>query len=941
MLFILLRKINKNKWMILCLLLGLVLSIGIVSSIPMYSRSILQRVLAMGIENLKVKGSVYPGAYYVNTANAFPNQIGAGEKTQAEAKANIKRMTENPQPEGLAKELNLPIKSSKITLTAPEFTVLNSGENVKYESRPQATIKTIKDFQNHIKIINGRMSSNTKNQNGEYEVIVSEYAYNNLRLKLDVPYSVNYRPEESSAFGRPFLVRITGIYSYKDPEDTYFDSGVWYNPESFIMDYDLYVNEWMQKEDSYISGIGWYFALDYKKINDLNFESIRKKVEDQRIALNRGLFSVIFPAENVLASYEGKKKDMSTMLWVLQAPMLLMLLIYISMMSKLMVEQDKNEISLLKSRGAGTLQVIPIYLLQSLFMGAIAFILGPILGMGICKVLGSANGFLQFVQREPLRVDFRGIEFIYSFIGVLIFIITMLIPVIIAAKKSIVEHKQGKVRGAKRPFWQRMYLDFILLGITGYGFYTFTMRQAIVKQGEISANSLPVDPLLYLVSTFFIIGLGLLFIRIYPYIIKFIFLLGKKKWNPVMYSSLINASRSDGRNQFVMLFLILTLCIGIFNLKAAGTLNANAENNIKYKVGADIVIKTEKENKDGEENAKKKDELKLTNYGSYAGLNGIDRATKIFKKDNITIKYGEAGETTTLLMGIIPYEFATIAWSNEVMLPFHINEYMNALIKEPRAMILSRAFEKKLGFKMGDSVQIKADGGKLINGYVAAFVDYWPSVDLRKEDTLLVVANQAHLEKSMAMRPYEVWATKNSPDAGQLIYEDIKGKQVEYAELQDSGDEIITEKNDPMLQGINGSLTLGFVTTMIITLIGLLIYWIMSIKERTLQFGILRSVGLSFKELIAILSMDQLLISGTSILIGALVGELNSRIFLPFMRMSSNTSKQFLPFTIVSIRGQYLPLYATIILMLVIVSVILARYISRIKMDQALKLGED
>lgn len=941
MLFILLRKINKNKWMITCLLLGLVLSIGIVSSIPMYSRSILQRVLTMGVESLKVKGSVYPGAYYVNTANAFPNQIGIGEKTQAAAKENIKKMTENPQPESLAKELNLPIKSSKITLTAPEFTVLNSGEDAKYESRPQATIKTIKDFQNHIKIVNGKMSSNTKNQNGEYEVIVSEYAYNNLRLKLNVPYSVNYRPEESSALGRPFLVRVTGIYTYKDPEDPYFDSSIWYNPQSFIMDYDLYVNEWMQKEDSFISGIGWYFALDYRKINDLNFESIRKKVENQRISLNRSAFAVTMPAENILRSYEGKKKDMSTMLWVLQAPMLLMLLIYISMMSKLIVEQDKNEIALLKSRGAGTLQIIPIYLLQSLLMGIVAFILGPLLGMGICKVLGGANGFLQFVQRESLKVSFRKTEFIYSFIGVLIFIITMLIPVIIAAKKSIVEHKQGKVRGVKRPFWQRIYLDFILLGITGYGFYTFTMRQSIVKQGEVSANSLPVDPLLYLVSTFFVIGLGLLFIRIYPYIIKFIFTLGKKRWNPIMYSSLINASRSDGRNQFVMLFLILTLCIGIFNLKAAGTLNANAENNIKYKVGADIVIKTEKENKEKEKDTKKKEELKLTNYASYAGLNGVEKATKVFKKDNVTIKYGEGGETTTSLMGIIPHEFATIAWSNNVMLPFHINEYMNALTKEPRAMILSSAFEKKLGFKMGDSVQVKIDGGKFINGYVAAFVDYWPSVDLRKEDTLLVVANQAHLEKSMAMRPYEVWASKKGPEAGQLIYEDIKGKQVEYAELQDSGDEIITEKNDPMLQGINGSLTLGFVTTMIITLIGLLIYWIMSIKERTLQFGILRSVGLSFKELIGILSMDQLLVSGTAILIGALVGELNSKIFLPFMKMSSNTSKQFLPFTIVSIRGQYLPLYSTIIIMLVIVSVILARYISRIKMDQALKLGED
>ena len=41
---------------------------------------------------------------------------------------------------------------------------------------------------------------------------------------------------------------------------------------------------------------------------------------------------------------------------------------------------------------------------------------------------------------------------------------------------------------------------------------------------------------------------------------------------------------------------------------------------------------------------------------------------------------------------------------------------------------------------------------------------------------------------------------------------------------------IIESKNDPLLQGFNGMLTLGFIITMFVCVIGFLIYWILSIK---------------------------------------------------------------------------------------------------------------
>ena len=69
-----------------------------------------------------------------------------------------------------------------------------------------------------------------------------------------------------------------------------------------------------------------------------------------------------------------------------------------------------------------------------------------------------------------------------------------------------------------------------------------------------------------------------------------------------------------------------------------------------------------------------------------------------------------------------------------------------------------------------------------------------------------------------------------------------------------------------MTQGINGFFTLSFLVTMLITFVGFFIYWILAIKGRLLQFGILRSMGLSRLSVILVLLWEQILVSVTAIL---------------------------------------------------------------------------
>ena len=144
-----------------------------------------------------------------------------------------------------------------------------------------------------------------------------------------------------------------------------------------------------------------------------------------------------------------------------------------------------------------------------------------------------------------------------------------------------------------------------------------------------------------------------------------------------------------------------------------------------------------------------------------------------------------------------------------------------------------------------------------------------------------------------------------------------------------------------MLQGMNGALTLGFIIIMIMCIIGFLIYWILSIKSRTLQFGILRAMGMKFREIIAMIIYEQLLVSGVAIFTAMFIGGFTSDLFVPLFQSIFDASSSVPEFVVLPDRGDYIKLYIVIGAMLLTGFIILGRLIRKIKISQALKLGED
>jgi putative ABC transport system permease protein len=119
------------------------------------------------------------------------------------------------------------------------------------------------------------------------------------------------------------------------------------------------------------------------------------------------------------------------------------------------------------------------------------------------------------------------------------------------------------------------------------------------------------------------------------------------------------------------------------------------------------------------------------------------------------------------------------------------------------------------------------------------------------------------------------------------------------------------------------------------------LYWILSLRGRTLQNGIMRAIGVSVRSMFGMLVAEQLLTSGVAVLIGMAVGNLASSLFVPNFQIAFNPGTLVPPFKVIFDSLDYARLYSVVGVMLVLGLGILGFMVSRTRIHQALKLGED
>lgn len=935
------QKLLHKKWMVISLLIGNILLIAIACSNPMYQGAALQKTLASKLDQ------------YIQTENANPGVLSFVANMRGQDKQEEEYMRLKSAADGAAERLDV-VQDELISFHQSAKTRgYYVGDRKTNAMSKTLRLSSLSELDKHITMLSGECYKEQAASDGALEAIISQRSMSKLDLVVGDVMELRKFTDSS---GNPIRVRIVGVFSNSKEDDTYWvQSPSDYYMELFISPAVFESTFINAKKQSFVMTTTWNLVFDYKQLTVEQINALVDETEDMLEEYAGQYNSKIEEPDylGVLRDYQIAAKKVTTTLLILQIPVLALLLAFIFMISRQMLDLEQNEIALLKSRGSSKKQILIIYLLQSVILSGLSAIAGLPLGYFLCKVLGSTNGFLEFIQRKALHVTLGSSVFLYMLGAMAVSIAFMVLPVFKDANVTIVNVKHNKNKKRKN-LLQRVYMDVILLLVSLYGLYSFTQRQDTLMTQMLEGDSL--DPFLFICSSLFIISASLVALRIQPFLIRIVYLIGKKRWRPAFFASFLQILRTKGKQSFMMVFLMLTVALGIFNATVARTILTNSESNIRYATGASLVLQEPWENNAVFAVDNPDLELSYTepDFTVYENMEGVKSAAKVYREDEITTSLGKKtsdNKVQTSLMAFDTKKFGqTVSDFDPSLLPTHLNHYLNAMAKNPDAILMSSNFQKKFGVKLGDKVTYTNADKKDMTGIVYGFIDYFPSYvesthELNEEDTLittdhyLILANLASVQQTYGVKPYQIWIRTDG--SSQFIYDYAKKNNVEYTVFEDVSSKLVDVKNDALFQGTNGILTMSFIVILILCCTGFLIYWILSIRQRELLFGVFRAMGMTKKEIVQMLINEQIFSSGVSILIGAGLGILASTLFVPLVQIFYASTDQAVPLQVMYQAVDMIRLFSVIGIVIVICMVVLGKLISKINISQALKLGED
>lgn len=933
MLRIMLQKLWHKKWMNMCLLLGSILLIATVVSFPIYQTAAYNRMLQDEFRN------------YVASEGEWPamNTMVTISKKDAEGKA-IARM------EDLMKTVYSDLGvTEKETVYYYQLSQIPAVSTMNREDMDeiQVRLSTLSDLPAHARMISGSMYSETgKDENGAIEVVVSQAGMVNMQVLVGETIKLN---GVKDADNNEIKLKIVGVFGVEDYSDFYWQVTPDEMEIACLMNQDLF-------HEMFTGANARKFTITCNYFPMFEYEDIKASQVDDLAEATRYLTeesayrsTVKTPAyQEIIETYLKKQGRIQATLVILQVPVLIMLAAFLFMISAQMYDMERNEISVIKSRGSSGAQIFRLYLYQSLFLSAVGGAIGIPLGMFFSRILGSARNFLEFDTGRGLAVQFTKEAAVYAAVAMASTLAIMALPAIKHSRVTIVKLKQSKAL-KKKSWWEKLFLDVILLGVSLYGYYNFKKTSADLAKSVLMGESL--DPLLYISSSLFIVGAGLLFLRFQPMIVQLIYLAGKRLWKPASYASFMENLKNGRKQQFIMLFLIMTISLGMYHATVARTILQNAEDNMKYLDGADIVIQevwNENKNQDGTSTGTYIE----PDYSKYAKADFAAAYTRVINDSAATIHTGEYANQAITLQAIHTKDFGTITSMERSLTDKHYYQYLNELAMTEGGILVSENFHSKLGMEVGDTITYASKEGKTATGEIVDFVSYWPGYaptttglspdgNTFTEDNYLVIAHYDALRQKWGATPYEVWIQLKEGASSADVYDWIQTKDLRIKKYVDKATDLQNTVEDPLLQGTNGVLTMGFIVTILLCAVGYLIYWIMSIRSREMIFGVLRACGMHKNELFQMLMNEQLFSGVFSVLAGIGIGKLASYMFVPMLQQAYAAANQVLPMKLIVNASDMMRLYIVIAAVMVLCLAVLILLIFKLNVAKALKLGEE
>ena len=929
------KKLRDQKLLNGCLFFGIVILIAVLTLVPLFQGGALDDVIQYDFERAGLDEGKYP-AVLTTSAKLQTKDF---DEVKADVDKNINRWN---------KYLELPVVSTQVIYRISGGTIesdLLARKNAIY-------IGTINEMDQRLTITD--INSDIKNDDGSYAVpcymsknIMDEQ---NMTIGETIKFPLLHDKDDNI-----LKLKIVGLV-----EEKYDDTYYWYTS------FRKYSNLLIVKEDD----LRWILdnynvaevfyeineMIDYRSITNYNINATKSYLQQfSKLDIN-------FKSDciSILDDFSETKKQVQVIIISILIPLIVLLFIFIYMVADRITDSEEMEINVLRSRGISRGKIIGQYILKSIILTALAAIPGLILGYIMCKAGASSVDFLTFVWKKTPSYTMRLEVLIYIAIAFPIAIILTIIPIIRVSRNTILSNRGNKNKGAKNGFIEKYFIDILLLGISLYLLYNYN-RQKDVMISEILAGKVS-DPMCLIDAEIFTFGAAFFLIRISRLIITLIFKTREKKWKPSTLAAFLEVIRTRRKSWVISVFLIITIAMGIYNANLAKTVNHNKRARLYNDIGADAVMVPLTKVKDtGNER-----QVWTVSGPDYSELlkmkdEGIaSQMAQVYRTDNLDIntKGGKVSEVD--LFAINTMDFGRAADFDVMLNDHHWFNDLNSLTMISNGVIISKNMAEDYKVNIGDSIDLKLKSPQKdkkdsvvysVSVQVVAIIDVFPGFKryefgqdskgkMVETEKYLAVVNDSYLKISFGELPPEIWIKY----AGDATVEDVsmflEDKGINYTKLTGLNEEIDRVFSSAVILITNGLFNISFIISLIICVIGFLIYWLTSIHSRQMYFGVYRAMGLGMKGINSMLVKEHIFSTMTLLISSVIVGLTTSILFIKLISCIYLPEKHSIPLGVYVSYSGFVRIGIIMIAALIICMMIIVRFIKKMNITEAIKMGE-
>lgn len=255
-----------------------------------------------------------------------------------------------------------------------------------------------------------------------------------------------------------------------------------------------------------------------------------------------------------------------------------------------------------------------------------------------------------------------------------------------------------------------------------------------------------------------------------------------------------------------------------------------------------------------------------------------------------------------------------------------------------RAVATDR-FLEDTGSGSGQSVALGPEGPSLlVTGSVHEFPTLPPDaggivVDLRTYVTALYLGTGEVAAPSS-------WLIDAKPGSERAVARLLRAPPFSSSEVADRAGIADRLTRDPVALGISGALSLGFVAAAVFAVVGFAVSAAVSTAERTTEFAVLRSLGLSDRQLSAWLALEGGIVAALALAGGILLGALVAWLVLPYVSLAGEGGRPF-PEVVVELPWEAVAvLTGSLLAALAVVLAVQILLLRRLALGPALRAGE-